>query len=121
MAILTILGGLKIKIVKIPFLRKICGNLWQFVAIFGNFWQFLAIFGNFWQFLAICGNLAKNIYEIVGPQDTAFYECRASNGRDQIKTVGVVNVRLGKVALAGPNRGVASGRDDDDSAGLVNI
>jgi hypothetical protein len=49
-------------------------------------------------------------------KDTAFYECRASNGRDTIKSVGIVTVKLGKVNLGGADRG---GGNHDDNAGLL--
>ena len=53
-------------------------------------------------------------------QDTAFYECRASNGRDTIKSVAIVTVRLGKVSLARPHGvGVGGNGGNDDDAGLL--
>lgn len=48
-------------------------------------------------------------------QDTAFYECRATNGRDTIKSVAIITVKLGKVNLGGGDRG----GHHDDSAGLL--
>ena len=49
-------------------------------------------------------------------QDTAFYECRASNGRDTIKSVAIVTVKLGKVNLGGQSD---RGGHHDDNAGLL--
>jgi hypothetical protein len=52
---------------------------------------------------------------IVQFQDTAFYECRATNGRDTIRSVAIITVKLGKVNLGG-DRG--PGGHNDDSAGF---
>ena len=49
-------------------------------------------------------------------QDTAFYECRASNGRDTIKSVAIVTVKLGKASIARPQH---NGNGHDDDTGLL--
>ncbi len=59
-------------------------------------------------------------FKVLETLDTAFYECRASNDFDTIKSVGIVTVKLGKVNFASNQANFGrNGIDYDDNAGLL--
>jgi hypothetical protein len=52
--------------------------------------------------------------------DTAFYECRASNGIDSISTMAIINVKLSKLNLNQMIKETNSNNDSDDEEGIGN-
>ena len=59
-------------------------------------------------------------FKILETLDTAFYECRATNGIDTISSVAIITVELNKGGFKSrKNNGFVSGNSDYDDIGLL--